>query len=102
MNRLLILALLSMLTVTGCSRQVTIEDIDKAQAYSARQLKSDGLLMGTLPDGREVRGYCLDNPHDNRSYHWVYVVEDASSTTVNRQVASGKTIVNRVESIIIP
>lgn len=60
-------------------------------------LKSGGFLVGTLPDGREVRGYRVNNPADPH-IHWVYVV--GNDVTVNRTQRQGKVNINVVEAAL--
>lgn len=94
-----LLLILSLTLLVGCGRTVDQVDLDKASARNARQLNSDGLYIGILPDGREVRGYQVVNPYD-QYYHWIYVVKGANSQTTNRTAPSGKYTRLAVEATI--
>lgn len=74
---------------------ILIGCVDRAevQRENATALSADGELVGTLPDGREVRRYCLEDFALNK--HWVYVV--GSTVTVNRTLQKGKITEHHVE-----
>ena len=61
-------------------------------------LSSSGEYVGVLPDGRKVTRYVIDtgSNHD----HYLYVIENTKSSTVNSIISSGKTTRNNVNVII--
>jgi hypothetical protein len=70
----------------------------QARRYNEVQLAKDGVTVGRLPDGREVKIWDLRDP-DNHYYHnYVYVVESAKSiVTENREERHGKIMIHRVD-----
>ncbi|RTK95554.1 MAG: hypothetical protein EKK64_06945 [Neisseriaceae bacterium] len=60
-------------------------------------LSGEGEYVGILPDGRKVSRYPIETGYRN---HFLYLVEDSDTVTINRSVSSGKTTVNIVEVII--
>lgn len=78
------------LILSGCG------DAQAQRAYNLAVLRGPGQYIGTLPDGREVRAYLINNP-ESTHYHWLYVA--GSDTTVN--IPSGKAG-NQVQAFIAP
>jgi hypothetical protein len=73
-----------------------------ADAHNETELKSGGTLIGTLPDGREVRCYAI-HLKSGRSCrdHWVYVV--GNTQTVNYSETHGKSqTTHHVQATIEP
>jgi hypothetical protein len=60
-------------------------------------LNTNGENAGVLPDGRKVTQFEVS---DGFRIHYIYVVENSTSVTTNRTVQTGKTTMNRVESVI--
>lgn len=93
------LALLSIVLVTcllvGCAPDA--HDWAVNAMVNEATLKTNGDYMGTLPDGREVRRYRIENA---RYYpHYVYVVKGAATQTTNHLVTAGKTTYNQVDVV---
>lgn len=87
MKPIILISLLA-LALAGCS--------DDSYIKNRATLSGPGQYVGTLPDGREVRRYLIENPviHD----HWLYVA--GRDLTVNHDESSGKTTYNAVEAFI--
>lgn len=79
---------------------VGCEDQNSPEVVEANKLalSQEGFLIGTLPDGREVRQYRIDRGQSDD--HFIYVVKDGDSVTTNRSESRGKTSVNRTEVFI--
>lgn len=67
---------------------------------NAQSLQQEGSVVGTLPDGRDVKRWSVWSP-DGNHVHYIYVVEAATSVSTNRLEAQGKTQVNRTDVVII-
>lgn len=89
----LVFVLLTWLIIRTTS---TPPDANKNQAA----LKTGGELVGTLPDGRDIKRIMVD-PGYGKSDHTIYIVDGTTTITTNRLEAAGKTLVNRVEAAVI-
>jgi hypothetical protein len=78
--------------LTGCTTYTP----EQVSVMNEKTLSSEGELIGTLSDGREVRRYEIYILH--QANHWIYVVGD--TVTVNKTVRQGKVNSNRVEVFI--
>ena len=79
----LILAI-SILALAGCAGPRDPE----VKAVNQKNLAGQGDYIGTLPDGRVIRCYAIDRGY---SYpHYVYVVSDGSSVSLNKTEMAGK------------
>lgn len=85
--RKLLAVFLVLCVVVGCDSPEVI------RTNNAKELRDGGEVVGTLPDGREVRRYRIER--ENASDHWVYVVGD--TVTVNRVERHGKPSTHHTE-----
>jgi hypothetical protein len=83
--------LILMICLAGCKsyNDPSVKEANKTT------LAGPGQEVGILPDGRQVVRYEL-SMGDSTNPHWVYIVNDSSTTTINHKV--GKT--PKVEVII--
>ena len=89
--------LILILFLTGCTSSNDPSVIQK----NAITLSSEGELVGKLKDGREVRRFVINNGDTIGSHnHWLYLVDDSDTVTVNHTVSSGKTSHLKVEVIV--
>lgn len=58
-----------------------------------------GTVIGTLPDGRDVRRYDIDYGVFGRTHH-IYVVDGTTSVTNNFHVQHGKTSHNETQTTV--
>lgn len=68
---------------------------------TSQNLASGGTVVGKLPDGRTVTKFHIVNSGTGSEVnHYIYVVEDSSSVTTNREVPVGKSSYNAVDATI--
>ena len=76
--------------------------MDHPDVISANKehLSTNGEVVGKLPDGREVVRYKIGMGTGNYA-HWIYVVKDSTTITLNHTVTHGKSSSNHVEVDIV-
>lgn len=67
-------------------------------ALNKQRLSGNGEVVGDLPDGRVVTRYEIDRGTDPS--HFIYVIADQPTVTINHSERHGKTTVNRTSVII--
>lgn len=68
-------------------------------AVNRQSLGTYGNVVGTLPDGREVRHYEISRGQAYHEHH-IYVVDGVTTVTTNKE-RGGKGSYNLVESVIV-
>ena len=71
----------------------------KIVSENKQMIAGGGEVVGTLPDGREVRRIRL-NMGSNLHDHWIYVVSGTETVTMNHEVSEGKTTTGESEVFI--
>jgi len=71
------------LLLAGCDNM----DEERAVEKRKKEFSSGGFVIGSLPDGRKITRYEIEN--SDRANHWIYVVDHTASTTIT--YPSGKT-----------
>jgi len=86
---------LSALILAGCG-----PSRNEVPSINRGSLSNNGEVVGTLPDGREVKRWGVWSPSGNY-WHTIYVVDGATSVSDNYQRPAGKTTVPSTEATII-
>ena len=85
---------------SGCEEMIRQENnrAKEARKSNKTNLAEGGLIVGVLPDGRELK--VLEINAGIHGTHYVYIVDGATSTTTNRTERQGKRHVLRTEAVI--
>lgn len=87
--------ILSAFVLSGCGPSQ-----NEVPAVNREYLAASGEVVGTLPDGREVKRWGVWSASGNY-WHTIYVVDGATSISDNYQRPAGKTTVPATEATII-
>ncbi len=88
------------LALTGCDEESVRQTTLYNTTTTKSSLASDGIVIGTLRDGREVRRYDLLFNKPDRTYteyHHVYVIDGMATMSDNHRVRHGKSTYDKVE-----
>lgn len=89
------LLLIIPLFLIGC----TPYDAPEVRSLNKDRLSQDGEYIGTLKDGRVISRYWINNGDDMHT-HFIYIISDKSSITVNTRIQVGKTSHNEAVMVI--